>query len=440
MDGPNRPLFAWGYDPIYFKNEGLSASDLDTISKERPIFVLNASEHIAYVNHALLEKAGLATNANVPGAEKGADGRPDGVLREAAAMGPALKLVCPQLVSATLFKEGLYGVADTAHRVGLTTVSELLFGGPSEKMMVEQLKQAANAPDFPVRTVLVYNGTLLSAMEQKAPGTGIAHLNALARQNSNKLRFNGVKFISDGSIQGFTARLKWPGYFNGAQNGLFNMTTDAMKRAALPFWKVGVPIHVHVNGDEAIDAALDVLDHLQNTAPRKTGVFVLEHDQLSTPEQYKRTHDLGGMANIFANHIYYWGDQHEASTLGPDRANRMDNAAEAKRQGVLFSLHTDAPVTPLGPLYAMWAAMDRTTASGRVLGASERISAEDALRAVTYNAASLLGLQNEIGSIEVGKRADFTVLLRNPLTEPVKIVKNIPVVATIQDGKIFRVH
>lgn len=440
LKDPNQILFAWGYDPIYFNNQNLTATDLDSVSTTRPIFVLNASEHIGYVNTPILTKIGYNEKTTTPGVDKGKDGKPNGVLEEGAAMGPVLVSFFDQLFSQESFKTNLYKLADTAHRLGLTTVSELLFGGPGERDMIKSMSAAANDPQFPLRMMMYYNGMILADMEKKNTGEGVAYLQNLMTQNSNNFRFGGVKFVSDGSIQGFTARLNWPGYFNGAPNGLYNMNSSALQEAALPFWNAGIPIHVHMNGDEAIDASLDALEFLHNQTTRKPGIYVLEHDQMSTPEQFKRAHDLGAYANIFANHIYYWGDQHAAITLGPDRASKLDAAAEAKRQGVIFSLHTDSPVTPLGPLHSMWAAVNRTTASGRVLGASERISAEDALRAVTLNAAYLLNLQDEVGSIRVGKRADLTILARDPLTEPAKTIKNIPVIATIEDGHLFKVN
>lgn len=440
MSDPNAALFAWGYDPIYFNNDNLTANDLDQVSKTRPIFVLNASEHIGYVNSVLLTKVGYNANTNIPGVDKDKNGQPNGVLEEARAAGPVLYAIYDQLFSADSYKQNLYGLADTAHRLGLTTVSDLLFGFPKQDIIIAALQEAANNKAFPERMIIVYDGLILAGLEKKSPGQGVAYLNNLMQKNSNNLRFDGVKFVSDGSIQGFTARLNWPGYFNGAPNGLFNTTTAEMQEAALPFWSAGFPIHVHVNGNEATDSALDVLAFLQKQAPRRAPLFVLEHNQLSSPEQFKRAHDLGAYTNLFANHIYYWGDQHYSILLGPDRANLMDNAKEAERQHVLYSLHTDSPVTPLGPLHSMWSAVNRVTASGRVLGASSRISNEEALRAVTLNAAYLLNLQNEVGSIAVGKRADFTVLARDPIAEPAKTLKDIPVVATIQEGNIFVAH
>lgn len=440
MSDPNAVLFAWGYDPIYLHNVDLTADDLDQVSKTRPVFVLNASDHIGYVNHLLLKKAGYDANTKLKGVRKGRDGMPNGVLEEAEAMGPVIAPLIKELMTSQAVQKGMQGAAGLARRVGLTTVSDLLFGGPGEKLLTDVFVQASKDPQYPVRIVPIYDGLILNDMENKSKGSGVKHINELMRLNNVKLSFGGVKFVVDGSIQGFTARLKWPGYFNGAPNGLFNTPLEQLKVIALPFWQAGLPIHVHVNGDEATDVALATLSYLQNTAPRLDNIFVLEHDQMSTPEQFRRAKQLGAYVNLFANHIYYWGDQHYHLLLGPDRANRLDDGAEAKRAGLIFSLHTDSPVTPLGPLHSMWAAVNRVTASGRILGRNARISAEDALYAVTLNAAYLLGLEDEIGSIEVGKRADFTVLAGDPLSVPPMRIKDIPVVATIQNGVVFLVH
>ena len=146
---------------------------------------------------------------------------------------------------------------------------------------------------------------------------------------------------------------------------------------------------------------------------------------------------LGMCANIFTNHIWYWGDQHHDLTVGPERARRMEACRTAEREGVSFSIHSDASVTPLGHLHTMWCAVNRVTPSGRVLGPDERISASSALRAVTLGSAYQLHLDDEFGTVECGKAADFTVLAEDPLEVDPMSIKDIDVWGTVIGGCAF---
>ena len=110
------------------------------------------------------------------------------------------------------------------------------------------------------------------------------------------------------------------------------------------------------------------------------------------------------------------------------------------RIGCSFSIHSDAPVTPLGPLFTAWCAVNRLTIAGRVLGKHERISVDQALRAITLGAAYTLKLDGEIGSIEVGKKADFAVLDSDPYEVPPENLKDIKIWGTVQGGRVFSVE
>jgi predicted amidohydrolase YtcJ len=142
-------------------------------------------------------------------------------------------------------------------------------------------------------------------------------------------------------------------------------------------------------------------------------------------------------ANIFTNHLWYWGDAHHDLTVGPERARRMEACATAEREGVPFSIHSDASVTPLGHLHTMWCAVNRVTPSGRVLGEAERISAESALSAATLGAAFQLHLDHEMGTIECGKAADFTVLADDPVEVDPMAIRDIEVHGTVVAGTPF---
>ena len=146
---------------------------------------------------------------------------------------------------------------------------------------------------------------------------------------------------------------------------------------------------------------------------------------------------LGISATLFSNHMYYWGDFHRTHTFGAFRAAAMNPAATALRLGVIVAAHSDTPVSPVDPLLTMWAAVNRVTTTGRVQGPKERVSAYEGLRMMTYNAAWLLHRDHEIGSIRVGKRADFTVLAHDPLAVEPMAIKDIPVRGTILGGRVF---
>ncbi len=146
---------------------------------------------------------------------------------------------------------------------------------------------------------------------------------------------------------------------------------------------------------------------------------------------------LGLCANFFSNHLWYWGDQHYEMTVGPERANQLEPCASAIREGVSFSVHSDAGVTPLGSLHTMWCAVNRVTPSGRVLGEAEKISAQQALKAVTIDAAYQMHMDHEIGSLEAGKRADMAILDDDPLAVDAMAIRDIGVQGTILGGVIY---
>jgi predicted amidohydrolase YtcJ len=197
-------------------------------------------------------------------------------------------------------------------------------------------------------------------------------------------------------------------------------------------------VHTHTNGDEATELVLDTLEAALRTHPSPDHRFTLQHCQLANAAQFRRMKTLGMCVNLFPNHHYYWGDQHYALTVGPERAERMNACATALASGVPLAIHSDAPVTPLGPLFTAWCAVNRQTASGRTLGEHERISVADALRTITLGAAFTLKLDHEIGSIEVGKSADFAVLEDDPESIGGAQLKNVGIWGTVQRGRVFK--
>ena len=269
----------------------------------------------------------------------------------------------------------------------------------------------------------------------RPPAEGIELLAEARKQNNPKLIYQLCKIMTDGSIQGMSARMKWPGYYNGMPNGVWNMAPEQLVAAVDAYHAAGAHLHMHVNGDEASELMIDAIEAADRRHPRRDHRHTLQHCQMADESQFRRMAALGICSNLFANHIYYWGDQHRDITMGPDRAARMDACGTAERLGVHFAIHSDAPVTPLAPLFTAWCAVNRLTASGKVLGPNERISVGSALHAITLGAAYTLKMDHLVGSIEPGKWADFAVLEEDPTAVPPEALKDVPVWGTVTGGE-----
>ncbi len=435
LTDPAESLVVWGYDPIYFPGERLAAAQLDAVSSTRPICVLHASLHLLTVNTALMEREGFADGSDVPGVPVDGAGRAIGELREPAAMSLARREMLA-LFGAMRDPASIVRYAEMARRVGCTTVTELGAARLLDDADVDLWLRASATDGFGARMVPLFNPARGNVGDGAA---AVERVRELREQSTELVRFGLVKMVLDGSIQGFTARLNPPGYLphdDGTErpNGMWLLAPEQFGEWFDAFHRAHVTVHTHVNGDEAVDLLLDTAETALAGHSWLDHRHTAQHTQLTTAAQYRRMAALGMCANIFSNHIWFWGDQHRAITVGPDRAARMDACATADREGVRYSVHSDASVTPLGSLHTMWCAVNRVTPSGDVLGPDERIPAERALRAVTVDAAHQLRLDHELGTIEAGKRADFVALAEDPMTVDPLALKDIAVVGTVLGG------
>ncbi|TWG88335.1 hypothetical protein L602_001300000920 [Cupriavidus gilardii J11] len=424
------PLLAWGFDPIFFGDARMSVHELNRVSTTRPIVVMHASMHLMNVNSATLARAGIDRDTDIEGIARFPDGEPTGELQEFAAMFPVTRLIGNLFRKVGMSEQGLRMFAQVATQAGVTTATDLV-NDLSEESVAAMARITADE-DFGLRLVPAFRPP-----DAMRGDEGPARVRAAMRFNHDRLHAGMVKLVVDGSIQGFTARVRWPGYFNGAPNGIWVMAPDAVHEAVQTFHAAGFQLHIHTNGDEATDLALDAVEQALARHPRVDHRHTLQHCQMADEAQFARMARLGMCVNLFANHLFYWGDAHLGMTMGPDRARRMDACGTAARLGVPFSVHSDAPITPLGPLFTAWCAVNRTTASGVVLGETERISVMQALHAITLGAAFTLKLDHEIGSIAVRKRADFCVLDDDPTTVPPAELKDVPVWGTVVGGRVF---
>src|SRR5699024_8899506 len=178
------------------------------------------------------------------------------------------------------------------------------------------------------------------------------------------------------------------------------------------------------------EAALEVSDN-----PNKNNLRpVMSHCQTVRDDQLDRMADIQMIPSIFNAHTYYWGDVH-LKNLGTKRGNKISPAKTAFDKGLVVNFHQDAPVVAPDMLHSIWCAVNRITRSGVKIGEEECVSAYDALKAVTINAAYAYFEEDGKGRIAEGKLGEFVVLERKALEVEAMEIKDIQVVETIKEGE-----
>lgn len=404
----------------------LTRHDLDKVSREHPVFVSHVSLHMGYANTRALELLGMDATVRMEGGEVHVDerGEADGLLLENAFFAAQRQL--PTLDAESLRRNMLRAVQEY-HRHGFTTVQE---GGVG-----------LTSPGVPV--MRAYMG-MMRAGELKTRVW--LHLSPEVMDlllpmdiwgfKGEKLAIGGVKYFTDGSIQGFTGALLKDYHTRPGYRGELVATPEEIEATILKYYRTGMQIAVHVNGDAAIEASLVAFEKARAAVPGNTTRHLFVHSQMASDEQLARMKACNIMPTFFAQHVWVWGDRHYETFMGPERAARMSPAGTAVALGIPFALHVDTPVLPPTALGSMHTAVNRVTSGGRVLGEEQRISPLEALRAYTSYAALCCGQENSGGRIEPGRYADFVLLSDNPLTVDPAAIRDIKVLSTISDGEI----
>ena len=254
--------------------------------------------------------------------------------------------------------------------------------------------------------------------------------------STDKFRIGAVKLYIDGSIISRTTPLGWPGYWDGTPEGHMQEDPEEIKSLIISLHEAGISTITHTNTAAAFQFVLDAVKEAQTRCYRPDMRHRADHCYTITEAQLRLAKELGVAVSFFPTQIYYYGDAH-LKIQGPNRAHQITPIGIAKRLGVSWTFHNDPPGTPQLPWVGAWTTVHRSTVeSGTVLGPEQRVTVFDALRAMTIEAAYQLHLNQEIGSIEFGKKADFCVLETDPLEiDPIEL-KDIPVWGTVFGGEI----
>ncbi|MEJ5048606.1 amidohydrolase [Chryseobacterium culicis] len=432
----NIPVIGNGYDDaIIIEHRHPTKTELDAISKTNPIIVIHASGHASVANSAMLKLLEITESSKDPeGGHIGRDkktGKLNGKLEENASFTALLTLTEKMNKGKDTqahAMENLMKAQDEWLSYGQTTICDGRTMGESVALLEKAAHQhllKADVVYFPDYEYFKKDFTSFKPKYMKY---------------ENRLKLAGFKFSDDGSPQGKTAWLTQP-YLVPPEGqskdykGFPIFTDETLYNDLKILFQNHITAQLHVNGDAAIDQAIRVIKRLKDEniyQPELRATLI--HVQNSRPDHIQKIKELGVIPSYFSTHAYLWGDWHYSSVFGPERASFISPAHSALKAGITFTIHHDAPVTPPDLITAVYAAVNRKTRSGMILGPNERISPIEALKAITINGAYQLQEENTKGSIKAGKIADFVILDQNPLTIAPENLRSIKVLETIKDG------
>ncbi len=430
---PDAWIFAFGFDPVLVRDYApLTRHALDEIAPLNPVFVIEQMMHKGYANSAALAAAKLDETSVAPkGSWYGRDeeGALDGAIVETPAM--------LNMVSAmpSVPREGYRYLLEAqyarfrAH--GYTTVVDMgeqaQFSDP-----YDLLAEVAHGTASPLRLRLFVDPHTHNALTD-------------TYKNDARVSLSGVKLWVDGSPYAGGMAMDDPYMVSDITHdrlgltpqsrGALNYEDSALSALVSELHAAGVQIAMHVQGERAVEQALNAIEAAQKAYPRADARHRLEHNALITQSQMERAAAAGVGLSFFTNHVRHYGAAVRDAIIGPERAKRFMPAGQAMDAGAVVTIHSDAPASPLDSLKELQTAVMRLAdADGSVIGAKGALTPEQALEAVTTNAAWQIFAEEEIGTLEKGKRADIVWLSADPLTTPIQNWHEIEVRQVWIDG------
>jgi len=418
-------LLAYGYDENTYGRH-LTRVDLDAHFPDVPVSLMHVSGHGAVLNSAAMTAMNIDAKTPTPKggliARLAGSQEPAGLLMETAWIPILHKFLAMSLEN---YDSSFTMAVNRYLRNGFTTIQD----GSAQYSDVKRYQQQAAANKLPIDLM-----ALPIFIDQEKV---FADPSLMPGEVKNRLKVAGIKLIADGSPQGKTAYFtqafhvpspageeNWHGEPMLSYEKLASLFAAASTRG----WQV----YTHANGDAAIDMVIKMHREAGISARDKRRNVVI-HSQFVREDQLDAYIELGMIPSYFSNHAYFWGDAH-TKNLGSERASFLSPMRTSIKKGLRFTNHSDYIITPLDPMMQLWTAASRESRDGKVIGAGEKITAMQALSAITIDAAYQYFEEDKKGSIEVGKLADFTILSDNPLKVPLDEIREIEIVATIKEG------
>lgn len=401
--------------------------DLDAAFPERPVWLRRIDGHAAWGNTAALQTVGMETLAAMDDPEGGkilraVDGTPTGVFIDGA-MGLVEQHVPPPTAAQRerALREAL---AETA-RYGLTGVHD---AGVSLED-VELYRNAIDEGWFGLRLygMIGGRGPTFDHFCREGPILGYG----------DRLTVRSVKFYIDGALGSRGAALLDSYADDPGNRGLLFKPLDAFAADVQRAMACGFQINTHAIGDRGNRIVLDAYEQALQATGRTTGRHRVEHAQVVALDDIPRFASLGVIASMQPTHAtsdMYWAEDR----VGPERIAGAYAWRSFLDAGARLAFGSDFPVERVDPLLGFYAAVTRQDAEGWPEGGwqpEQRLSREETLRAFTLDAAYAAFQEDELGSLEPGKYADFVVLSRNIMTVPASEILQTEVLATYVGGE-----
>jgi predicted amidohydrolase YtcJ len=406
-----------GYFDNVLQGGDLSMKQLDAVSTEHPIFVWYVNGHVAAANSTAFKLVKIPQDVGVlPGGGhfgRGSDRKLNGLIYEEPALLRFTAVAIPD-ITPDMMAKALASYTKQVAAVGNTTLHE---PGTIKPEWVQPLARLSNTLDVRLSASLstdaIDQSKVFAALGPGAKARMIA---------GSRLSLYGIKFWADGSNQTETGAQTKP-YLHSTRKGKTNYSESQMAQMCRAAMNAGWPILIHCHGDAAIDDALDAIESAYGATPA-TGLNRIEHATMARQDQLERMKRLGVEPTFHMNLVLLYGAAYRDEIFGPQRTRFVNPAGACVKAGIPFSLHTDSPAAPIGPLRLVQTAMiRRCEIDGSVIGPDQAITLEQALMAVTINAARQIGMEDVIGTLESGKEADLTILESDPYkTDPTKIM------------------
>ncbi len=428
-----RPFITWGYHH-YFHGE-MSRGLLDKLAPDFPVIVWHRSCHEFFLNTAALKLIGIDEafiNSLTPSQKEQLDFA-RGHFFEQGALAILGKLA-PVMASPEQFRRGLEFTETYYHLNGITLACEP--GGFFSKPLQDAINAVYSDEATPFNHCFMVDGKTMAAKHPKDPQAMLADSRQVLSWGKGRTWYlpNQVKLLTDGAIYSQLMMMK-DGYTDG-HHGAWIMDPPVFDYAFQAFWDAGYQIHVHNNGDAGLEVLLASLDKAMQRKPRQDHRTVLVHFGFATPQQVERWAKLGGIISANPYYVTALAGRYAKLGIGPERSMNMVPLGDAVKNRIFLSFHSDMPMAPAKPLQLIWAAVNRLTAEGEVAGPEHKVSLDVALKAMTLDAAHSIQQEKQVGSIEVSKDANLTILEKSPYEVPPAALKDILVWGTMLEGRV----